>query len=468
VPGHLGRAARRLATFVAGDAAVLFVVTTILAAAGESELAGPSVARALADFLPGGEVPGAEIVVGIMICLLLIDSYEPVSHRQLAGRRVAATTLGLALPYWTFFWREPDLLLLCGFIILAALLALALLLGRETVERIAPLAGAGPGPVPVLLVARPDEVERARQYPALGNPKEYDVRGVFDPEMLRRRLGAREALGQAIRDSGADTVVLCCGALGDEAFEALQDAVLATGCQLMGLSRMRVVPGSEPRIAWSNGSPLLLLTQPAWRLGQMAFKRGFDIAGALVALALLAPVMALIAVAIKLDGPGPVFFAHKRVGLGGRIFRCFKFRSMRADAEQLLRGDAVLYAGYLQNDFKLPKGKDPRITRVGRLLRESSLDELPQLWNVLRGDMSLVGPRPIVPEELAEYEDTAPLLLSVKPGLAGAWAVNGRSEVRYPARADIELGYVRQWRVKLDLSLLARVLPAVLSRRGSH
>jgi exopolysaccharide production protein ExoY len=468
VPGHLGRAARRLATFVAGDGATLVLVITILSAIRKSELAGPSVARTLDPFLPGGVVPGAQIVLGIMICLLLIDSYEPVSHRQLAGRRVVAAILGLALPYWTFFWRDFDPLLLCGFIILAAILSIALLLGRETVKRIALLAGAGAGPVPVLLVARPNEVKRAQQHPALRNPKEYEVRGVFDPEVLRRRRGARKALGQAIRDSGADTVMLCCGALEDEAFEALQDAVLANGCQLLGLTRMRVVPGSEPRVAWYNGSPLLLLTQPAWRLARMVFKRGLDVVGALVALVLLAPLMALVALAIKLEGPGSIFFAQKRVGLGGHVFRCFKFRSMRMDAEQLLRGDAVLYAGYLRSDFKLPKGKDPRITRLGHFLRETSLDELPQLWNVLRGDMSLVGPRPVVPEELTEYEDTAPLLLSVKPGLAGAWAVNGRSEVHYPARADIELGYVRRWRVKLDLALLVRLFPAVLSRRGSH
>ena len=130
--------------------------------------------------------------------------------------------------------------------------------------------------------------------------------------------------------------------------------------------------------------------------------------------------------------------------------------------------DPVLYEKYLENNYKLPEGEDPRITRVGLLLRRTSLDELPQFWNVLRGDMSLIGPRPVVPDELNEYGDKRRVLLSVKPGMSGAWAVRGRSRVGYPQRAAIELGYVQRWKLKADLSILWRTLPAVVTRRGAH
>jgi lipopolysaccharide/colanic/teichoic acid biosynthesis glycosyltransferase len=141
---------------------------------------------------------------------------------------------------------------------------------------------------------------------------------------------------------------------------------------------------------------------------------------------------------------------------------------MRVDAEEALRRNPVLYAMYLENNYKLPEGEDPRITRVGRLLRKTSLDELPQLWNVLRGHMSLIGPRPVVPDELNEYGEKRRVFLSVKPGLSGAWAITGRSRVGYPDRAAIELGYIRRWRFGRDLSILWRTVPAVLTRRGAH
>jgi lipopolysaccharide/colanic/teichoic acid biosynthesis glycosyltransferase len=179
-------------------------------------------------------------------------------------------------------------------------------------------------------------------------------------------------------------------------------------------------------------------------------------------------VFAVLWVAVKLDSRGPGLFSHRRLGLNGMGFPCLKFRSMHADADERLRADGPLYREYAANDFKLPAERDPRLTRVGRFLRRTSLDELPQLLNVLRGDMSLVGPRPIVPEELEKYGHGAALFLSLKPGITGAWAVNGRSEVAYPDRADLELEYVRAWSLLGDVGILLRTVPAVLLRRGAH
>jgi lipopolysaccharide/colanic/teichoic acid biosynthesis glycosyltransferase len=200
---------------------------------------------------------------------------------------------------------------------------------------------------------------------------------------------------------------------------------------------------------------------------RLTLKRVLDVVGALVGLLLAAPILAILAVAIKLDSRGRVFFAQDRVGRGGRLFRCYKLRTMCEDAESRLESDEALRARYESNHFKLPLESDTRVTGLGRLLRTTSLDELPQFWNVLRGDMSLVGPRPVVPSELSHYAATRDVLLSVRPGLTGAWAVRGRSRIGYPERASIELGYARSWTIRGDLVILVRTVGVVLQRRGA-
>jgi exopolysaccharide production protein ExoY len=197
-------------------------------------------------------------------------------------------------------------------------------------------------------------------------------------------------------------------------------------------------------------------------------KRCIDIVGALVGLLLALPAMVIVAIAIKLESRGPIFFAHQRLGRGGRLFRCWKFRSMHEDAERRLHADEALRHHYVSNHFKIPHRLDPRITGFGSFLRITSLDELPQLWNVLSGEMSLVGPRPIVPLESSHYGDDASLLLSMRPGLTGAWAVYGRNRVGYPARAEIELQYVRNWSLRGDVGIFLRTPRAVFTRSGVY
>jgi exopolysaccharide production protein ExoY len=196
-------------------------------------------------------------------------------------------------------------------------------------------------------------------------------------------------------------------------------------------------------------------------------KRLADLLGAIVALILLSPIITLVAIAIKIDSKGPVLFAHRRLGRNGVHFDCLKFRSMRTDAEHLLFEDDKLRHYYIANHFKIPAHLDPRVTRLGRFLRRSSLDEVPQLWNVIRGEMSLVGPRPIVALEAQHYGENLPLLLSVRPGLTGAWAVHGRNRLGYPQRANLELSYVREWNLGADVAILLRTPWTVLSQRGS-
>jgi lipopolysaccharide/colanic/teichoic acid biosynthesis glycosyltransferase len=207
---------------------------------------------------------------------------------------------------------------------------------------------------------------------------------------------------------------------------------------------------------------------PARTGTRAALKRAVDVFGAVVGLVLAVPLMLLLAPLIWVTSPGPVLFSHTRLGRDGRPFQCYKLRTMCADAESHLASDPALRAAYRANGYKLPSHADRRVTRLGRFMRLSSLDELPQFWNVLRGDMSLVGPRPIVGEELEHYDvRDRRLLLSVRPGITGAWAVGGRSRVGYPRRGQLELDYVRGWSLGRDFVILFQTAGAVLGRRGA-
>ena len=197
-------------------------------------------------------------------------------------------------------------------------------------------------------------------------------------------------------------------------------------------------------------------------------KRGVDLFLAAALLAFLAPLLALLFIAVRLDG-GPALFGHLRVGLDGRSFRCVKFRSMRPDADAallaLLSTDPAARAEWEANR-KLRN--DPRVTALGRFLRISSLDELPQLWNVLRGDMSLVGPRPVTQHELVQhYGPAAAWYTQVRPGLTGPWQVSGRSMTSYPERVAMDVDYVRNRSFRRDVALLTLTVGAVLRGRGA-
>jgi lipopolysaccharide/colanic/teichoic acid biosynthesis glycosyltransferase len=198
-------------------------------------------------------------------------------------------------------------------------------------------------------------------------------------------------------------------------------------------------------------------------------KRVLDIVGSVILLIVLSPLLALIAIAVKLTSPGAAIFVQERLGKRGKTFRILKFRTMRQDAEQLLRTKEELYRQYQENNFKLPEGQDYRITKIGRLLRASSLDELPQLVNVLRGEMSLVGPRPIVPAEIDKYGEYGSLLLSLKPGMTGNWQVNGRSRItQYSDRVKLDMEYVRDQSTGADLRILIRTVGAVARMDGAY
>jgi lipopolysaccharide/colanic/teichoic acid biosynthesis glycosyltransferase len=198
---------------------------------------------------------------------------------------------------------------------------------------------------------------------------------------------------------------------------------------------------------------------------ELRVKRWIDIAIAAVLLIVLAPPLAILALIVRIDSPGPALYRRRVLGRGGRPFNALKLRTMICDQDALLATQPEL-AAQLRTEYKLVH--DPRVTRSGHWLRRSSLDELPQLWNVLCGDMSLVGPRMISPPELERYGAEGEILLTVQPGLTGLWQVSGRSNLEPSERVRLDLAYVRQRNLALDVQLLWRTIPAVLFGRGAR
>ncbi len=196
----------------------------------------------------------------------------------------------------------------------------------------------------------------------------------------------------------------------------------------------------------------------------MFLKRSLDVAGAALALALTSPLMAIVALLIRLDSPGPVVYAAERTGAKGRRFRCFKFRSMVSDAEHLK--EELRARNQRQGPiFKIDD--DPRITRIGHIIRRYSLDELPQLWNVLRGEMSLVGPRPHPVDEVSHYELHHYRRLDVKPGITGLWQITARDCPSFELNMHLDLTYIENWSLRLDLRILANTVRVLFVPEGA-
>lgn len=207
-----------------------------------------------------------------------------------------------------------------------------------------------------------------------------------------------------------------------------------------------------------------------WRIAislARALKRTLDIFGALAALVGFAPIFAITSILIKLEDRGPIFFCQKRVGAGGRLFGMWKFRSMIVNADSI-KDQLLLANQHGQSGVTFKMKDDPRITKVGKWIRKLSIDEFPQFYNVLRGDMSLVGPRPPLPREVAEYKASHLRRLRVKPGITCLWQIGGRSEIDFEGQVRLDLQYIRSSSVLFDIRILLKTLPAVIFGKGAY
>jgi exopolysaccharide biosynthesis polyprenyl glycosylphosphotransferase len=285
------------------------------------------------------------------------------------------------------------------------------------------------------------------------------------PDLEAPVLGNADSLGERLLATSVDEVYLAASVVSHHA--ELQAAIAA--CEGIGTGfAVPVHPfrlgRSLPRVRGLGEDGYLHYRPGEERPVAQRVKRAMDIVGAAIGLLTLSPLLILVAVLIKFESRGSVFFPQLRVGQNGRMFRMLKFRSMVLDAEKYQRAllEANEQAGPV---FKVRR--DPRITRVGAFIRRYSIDELPQLWNVLRGDMSIVGPRPPILKEVQQYQPWQRRRLSVRPGLTCFWQVSGRNEIGFDQWMQLDLQYVDQWSIGTDLRLIARTIPAVFTGSGA-
>jgi exopolysaccharide biosynthesis polyprenyl glycosylphosphotransferase len=293
-------------------------------------------------------------------------------------------------------------------------------------------------------------------------------------------LGGPSDLSEIVRALDVDRVVIAFSGDGHEAVLALVNSLRAMDVQIDIVPRLFENLGPSIGIHSIEGVPLVSLPPGRLPRSSVALKRALDLGLAAVAFIVLLPLLIGVAIAVKVDSKGPVLYRHKRVGRGGRTFHVIKFRTMLLEAcrGDSFGGDAAedMFAALMsdpnireefETNYKLQN--DPRVTRIGNFLRRTSIDELPQFINVVRGDMSLVGPRALTPEEIDRYYgDSADAVLAIRPGITGYWQVNGRSRLAYEDRVRLDLAYVGGWSLALDLGILFRTVKTLFGRAGAY
>ena len=278
-------------------------------------------------------------------------------------------------------------------------------------------------------------------------------------------VGRVEDVAQLAKQTGVAAVIIAGTAVRADVLMQIDQALQSVDVEIRLTPGLPHVSPSRITIRPLDGLALLSLDRRELGLRQAALKRSFDVLCGTVLFVFALPVMAVVALLVRLTSRGPALFRQERVGKGGKPFLMYKFRSMVVGAEDL-HEQLVEKTGADTVLFKLRE--DPRVTPIGRGLRRWALDELPQLWNVVRGDMSLVGPRPALPGETARYTNRLRTRLQVKPGLTGLWQVNGRHELPFADYIRYDLFYVENWSLGLDLYVIGKTVPALLGRRGSY
>jgi exopolysaccharide biosynthesis polyprenyl glycosylphosphotransferase len=337
--------------------------------------------------------------------------------------------------------------------------------------------------IPTLVVGRGPEaslfIREMRERPSLG----YRVIGVVDTKAIDTQLsyedvpviGTLESLPEVIRDSGANEVIIADPQVnGDALFEVMMRCGRRRGVEFrIAPSLFNCLP-RKTEIDQIGVLPMIRLFREPLSSSARILKRTFDLIFAALAILLLLPLWLLVALLIKLDSKGPVFYTQERVGMDGRLFLLYKFRTMQANADAELHREyqRAFIAGRAEANLgkeTKPTYKllaDPRITRIGKILRRTSLDEVPQLLNVLSGDMSLVGPRPPIPYEVEAYELWHRKRLDMKPGLTGLWQVSGRNRLPFEEMVRLDLYYIENWSLLLDLEIILRTGFVMLAGEG--
>jgi exopolysaccharide biosynthesis polyprenyl glycosylphosphotransferase len=460
------------------------VVADVLIALVSNVLAGVLRFGAISGYASGWALPYSYVVLALVVLLWPVvlqwqGAYEPLRLKTSKAEAFEVLRAGglyaaglLALQALVHAYAVSRIFLGLFFAILIVLT----LISRAVIhEMLAWLRAHGRNYRRVLIVGAGPQgrwtLDRLQSHPELG----LRVVGFVDdrsPERLGRKLGAPHMgrladLPEILKSHVVDEVLVT---LPFSTFGRLQRVMEA--CNQEGKNVYLAVDGlaaargaiARSRLAEVDGVPFLGLIYAPDHMPALVLKRAIDLVLSVISLVVSSPFLLVIAGLIHLDSPGPVIFRQERVGLHGRRFTLFKFRTMMADAEEQL-------GRYLaRNEMRGPVFKlrdDPRVTRVGRWLRRLSLDELPQLWNVLAGDMSLVGPRPPLPREVAQYDGWHRRRLSVRPGITGPWQVAGRNDVpQFDRWVEMELDYIDHWNLWLDVKILLHTVSEVLAFHG--
>ena len=472
------RSARRLSVLLLADLASFWVMRELLRALRDEAALGAWVSSVFHNLLPRGTLSGFQYAAALLLSLLITGNYGRGRRRRDPRRLFIACAVATALPLWMRIWTRGVGSVVVEYSLTTVLVWIGLVVERMTLDRaLSTVYPPEQNAVPTLFVGPADLCRAAEASPAFSALAGHQSVGFVDvvsPPSPEAR-GEVADFAKLLHDSHAESVVVC-GHFPAPQFDIVVDAALTSGCQLLTVPRQIQLPGVQPEIVPRDGGYVVELSAPSLKWRQLLVKRVFDFALSALGTIVISPLLAVIALAVKLDSPGPVFFRQERLGRGGRRFRVWKFRTMRDGASdathralvsRMIAGDDAGTAHTSGDGAKIYKlVEDGRVTRVGRWLRRRSLDELPQLFNVVLGDMSLVGPRPPLDYEVEEYDQWQYGRLQVWPGITGLWQVSGRNLLTYRQMCELDMRYVREWSLALDLKILFKTIPVVLLNSG--
>lgn len=466
---HRNRAVIRWAALLVGDITALLLAKLVLLAVRDKEIVGPLVASTIQALVPPGRLHLVQLVTAVLLGLAVFGTYGPGDKRRDVPAILGAAAVGLLLVCWAWLWTAFSWHHLAGCALALIGVGGTLVAQRLVIDVVVRRArGTRSGALRAVVLASAPVARALLRDSAFNDGISFSLLGYINTEPWEEEdaLGGISELVQIIDEQRVDTLILT-DDCDPTTFRAIMDIADAAGCHVVAVPHWARGSDVDPQLVWQRGIPLIAFTRPGLRGQQLVLKRAFDLVVASVALIVLAPLLLLIAVAVRLSSPGPVFFSQVRVGLGGRHFRIFKFRSMTHDAEAQR---AALAGKSIYSDGRLFKIKDdPRITPLGRFLRRTSLDELPQLWNVVRGEMSLVGPRPPVPSEVSLYSEHHYSRFGMKPGITGPWQVAGRNKITdFEQVVRLENAYMRQWTLWKDFAILLKTVFVVVQMDGAH
>ena len=465
---HLERAAGRFAVLLTADLAAFAILRELYRSIGEGALLGPWISDTVQQFLPAGYMEGWQYALALVLGLIVTGNYGAGDRRRDAARLFWGCALATALPLWAPLWDRGLGVVLAQFSVTTSVVWLGLVADRFGIDAVdARIVNRTPASSRTILIGTARECADLANRPAFAPRGDHIVFGFVDTAATpsSRALGGLGDLPTFIQEQAVETVVIC-GHLSDAALHDVVEQSITAGCHVFSVPRTFEVAGVQPCVVWKRGQPLVELTAQTLKAQQFAVKRIADVIGAVIGCIVLAPVLVAVAAVIKLDSRGPVLFRQRRTGLGGRPFMILKFRTMADGADALKPALTHLSASYDPRIFKM--SNDPRVSRVGRWLRRWAVDELPQLWNVLVGEMSLVGPRPFVETGFDAYQSHHFSRLGAKPGITGLWQVRRRSDtVDFEEVIALDTQYIREWSLLLDTKIALLTLPAVIRGKGA-